>query len=94
MTKPRIVIYGIGQYGSYVARFAVQKGWPIIAAFNREGSKVGQDLGRVIGLDRDLGVTIQDCEAGNYDTLRGQADIGIVAQTNVLRLTCPPTNGS
>ena len=54
--KPRIVIYGTGQYGGLVARFAVQKGWPIVAAFNRAGPKVGQDLGRVIGLGRDIGV--------------------------------------
>jgi hypothetical protein len=43
--KPRIAIYGVGQYGSLAARFAVQKGWPIVAAFNRAGSKVGQDWG-------------------------------------------------
>ena len=51
-TKPRIVIYGISQFGQYVARFAVQKGWPIVAAFNRAGAKVGQDLGRLAGLSR------------------------------------------
>ena len=75
--KPRIVIYGVGQYGGYVARFAVEKGWPIVAAFNRAGSKVGQDLGRVIGLDRDLGVIIQDCDTGDYSNL--EADVGLVA---------------
>jgi 2,4-diaminopentanoate dehydrogenase len=89
MATPRIVIYGVGQYGSHVARFAVQKGWPIVAAFNRAGPKVGQDLGRVIGLDRDIGVIIQDCETGDYNALKGKADIGIVAQTNVLRLNLP-----
>jgi 2,4-diaminopentanoate dehydrogenase len=87
--KPRLVIYGVGQYGGHIARFAVQKGWPIVAAFNRAGSKVGQDLGRVIGLDRDLGVIVQDCETGNYDALKGKADIGIVAQTNALRINFP-----
>ncbi|MET0986721.1 MAG: hypothetical protein ABW034_15080 [Steroidobacteraceae bacterium] len=85
--KPRIVIYGVGQYGSHLARFAVQKGWPIVAAYNRAGPKVGQDLGRVIGLDRDLGVKIQDCDTGNYSNL--DADIGLVAQTNVLRMNLP-----
>ncbi|MET0986082.1 MAG: hypothetical protein ABW034_11825 [Steroidobacteraceae bacterium] len=85
--KPRIVLYGIGQYGSHLARFAVQKGWPIVAAYNRAGTKVGQDLGRVIGLERDLGVKIQDCETGDYSNL--DADIGLVAQTNVLKLNLP-----
>ena len=83
-TKPRLAIYGCGQYGGFIARFAIAKGWPIVAAFNRAGDKVGKDLGRVIGLGRDLGVIVQDCETGDYAALKGKADIGIVAQTNVL----------
>lgn len=42
--KPRIVIYGPGMYGQHIVRFAVEKGWPIVAAFNRAGDKVGKDL--------------------------------------------------
>lgn len=87
--KPRIAIYGVGQYGAHIARFAVHKGWPIVAAFNRAGPKVGRDLGRVIGLDQDLGVPVQDCESADYGALMGKADIGIVAQTNSLRLNLP-----
>jgi 4-hydroxy-tetrahydrodipicolinate reductase len=67
----------------------VQKGWPIVAAFNRAGEKVGNDLGRVIGLDRDLGVVVQDCDSADYGALRGKADIGIVAQTNTLKVNLP-----
>jgi 4-hydroxy-tetrahydrodipicolinate reductase len=85
--KPRIVIYGVGQYGGYIARLAIQKGWPVVAAFNRAGPKVGQDLGRVIGLGRDYGVVIQDCETGDYDKL--DADIGIVTTTNLLSANLP-----
>lgn len=81
--KPRIVLYGVGQYGSHVARMALSKGWPIVAAFNRAGPKVGQDLGRVIGADRDLGIVIQDCESASFVGL--SADVGIVATTNLLR---------
>ena len=85
--KPRIVIYGIGQYGGYVARFAAQKGWPIVAAFNRAGPKVGQDLGRVVGLDRDLGVKIQDCDTANYQNI--DANVALVLQTNTLSVNLP-----
>jgi 4-hydroxy-tetrahydrodipicolinate reductase len=81
--KPRVVIYGVGQYGGYLTRYAVEKGWTIAAAFNRAGPKVGQDLGQVVGLERDLGVEIQDCETARYDNL--DADIGLVAQTNFLK---------
>lgn len=89
MSPPRIVVYGVGQYGSHVARLAVASGWSVVAAFNRVGPKVGQDLGRVIGLDRDLGVLVQDCETADYSALRNRADIGIVTQFNVLRRNLP-----
>ena len=88
-TKPRIVIYGTGQYGGFVARFAVQKGWPIVAAFNRAGKKVGQDLGRVVGLGKDIGVIVQDCDTGDYDALKGKADIGVVVMTNEFKKNMP-----
>lgn len=79
---PRIAIYGVGQYGAMIARLAAERGWPIAAAFNRAGPKVGQDLGRVAGLGRDLGVTIQDAETGDYGGL--DADLGVVTHRDLL----------
>jgi 4-hydroxy-tetrahydrodipicolinate reductase len=88
MTKtPRIVIYGTGQYGQYITRFAVQKGWTIVAALNRAGAKIGQDIGQLAGLGRDLGVIVQDCETADYVNL--DADIGIVTMTNILSVNLP-----
>lgn len=60
-----------------MARFAVEKGWPIVAAFNRAGPKVGKDLGQVVGLEHDLGVFIQDCDAADYHNI--ETDVGIIA---------------
>lgn len=80
---PRLAIYGVGQYGALITRFAAQKGWPVVAAFNRAGPKVGQDLGRVVGLDRDLGVTIQDSESGDYERI--DADVGVVTHMDLLQ---------
>ena len=56
--RPRIAIYGMGQFGKMIARFAVQKGWSIVAAFNRAGPKVGEDIGRIAGLERTLLVAL------------------------------------
>ena len=81
-TKPRLVIYGTGTYNSRVVQIAAEKGWPIVAAFNRAGSKVGKDLGRVCGLGKDLGVLVQDCDTARYDGL--DADVAIVAITDRL----------
>ncbi len=80
---PRIAIYGVGQYGALITRYAVEKGWPIVAAYNRDGLKVGQDLGRVAGLDRDLGVIIEDRKTADFTGL--DADIGVVTHRDLLR---------
>jgi hypothetical protein len=79
---PRIAVYGIGRYGSAAARRDHGKGWPVVAAYNRAGSKVGQDVGRAAGLDTDVGVVIQDCDAADYSAL--DADIAIVATSDRL----------
>ena len=84
IVSPRIVIYGTGRYGCFIARLALEKGWTVVAAYNRAGDKVGQDLGRLAGLDRDLGIIVQDCDTASYDNLN--ADIGIVAMTNQLSI--------
>jgi 2,4-diaminopentanoate dehydrogenase len=85
--KPRIVVYGTGQYGQYITRFATQKGWPIVAAYNRAGPKVGLDLGRLSGLDRDLGIIVQDSDTASYDNL--DADIAVVTATDRLQINLP-----
>jgi 2,4-diaminopentanoate dehydrogenase len=84
---PRIVIYGVGQYGQYIVRFAEQKGWKIVAAFNRAGKKIGQDIGRLAGLDRDLGIVVRDCETADYNNL--DADIGVVTMTDRIAQNFP-----
>jgi 2,4-diaminopentanoate dehydrogenase len=84
---PRIAIYGTGQFGGMAARFALEKGWPIVAAYNRAGDKIGKDLGQVIGLGHDIGVVIEDCEIADFSSL--EADIGLVFTTNLLKQNLP-----
>lgn len=82
--KPRVMIYGVGFYGMEAVRILAKKGWPIVAAVNRAGPKIGQDLGRLAGLNEDLGVIVQDCETADYAALG--ADIALVVQTERLSL--------
>ncbi|MCY4425701.1 MAG: hypothetical protein OXC05_01520 [Halieaceae bacterium] len=81
--KPRIVIYGAGQYGQYISRFAIESGWSIVAAYNRAGDKVGKDLGELAGIEK-LGVVVQNCDTADYSNL--EADIGVVTATNSLHM--------
>lgn len=85
--SPRIAIYGIGFVGSLLTRLIVQKGWPIVAAFNRPGEKIGQDLGKLAGLDQELGILVQDYEKADYSTL--QADVVLIAGPDYLDQAYP-----
>ena len=85
--SPRIVIYGIGHVGQAYVRIAADKGWDIVAVYNRAGDKVGQDIGRLCGLERDLGIVVQDCDTADYSSLR--ADVALVATTDRLSLNLP-----
>ena len=75
--RPRIIIHGCGNVGLRVARYCDRKGWNVVAAFNRSGPKVGQDIGQLAGLNKDLGVIV--AEAETIDIPRGFADIVLVA---------------
>jgi len=59
--KIRVVQYGCGPIGSSVAKLASQRrNIEIVGAIDIDKNKVGKDLGDVIGLDKRLGVTIND----------------------------------
>lgn len=84
---PRIAFYGVGQYGLEAARIAIAKGWTIVAAYNRAGGKIGQDLGRLCGLDRDIGVIVEDCETADFAA--SGANIAINAVVDRLAVNLP-----
>lgn len=82
-SKPRLAIYGIGQFGKHIVRLAAQKGWPVVAAFNRAGDKVGMDIGELAGIGK-LGVIVQDCDKASFQNL--DADIALVTTANLLEV--------
>lgn len=85
--RPRIVLCGIGRFGGVAAVAALDCGYEIVGAYNRAGSKIGKDLGRVIGLERDLGVIVADIATA--DLTKVHADVGICTQSNDLRTDMP-----
>ncbi len=55
----RVVLYGVGPIGSLIARLLNSKdGIELAGGIDVDPSKVGKDLGVVIGLDRTLGVSV------------------------------------
>jgi 2,4-diaminopentanoate dehydrogenase len=85
--SPRVAIYGIGFVGKRLVRLIHEKGWEIVGAYNRAGEKVGQDLGRLAGLDTDIGVIVQDYEKADYRHLG--ADVALIAGPDFLDKAFP-----
>lgn len=84
--KPKVAIYGTGQYGLEAVRIIAGYGWPIVAAYNRSGSKVGQDLGALAGM-APMGVVVENCDEADYT--KCTADVAIHAVTDRLETNMP-----
>jgi len=77
MPKVRAVLYGIGAVGGLIARELLnRKGIEIVGAIDVGDEKVGKDLGDVIGLGKQLGITISN----DVDSVLSQSDADIVVQ--------------
>jgi len=57
--KIRVIQYGVGPIGAGIVRLMLQKpDLQIVGAIDLDPQKVGKDLGRIVGAERDLGVII------------------------------------
>ncbi len=79
----RVLLVGTGQMGSGVARLVLDKrGLELVGACARRPERQGTDLGRVLGLDRELGVAIETDLAASL----GKARPDVAIQTTCSRL--------
>jgi 4-hydroxy-tetrahydrodipicolinate reductase len=85
--SPKLAVYGLGFSGKILTRLIHEKGWEIVAAYNRAGEKVGQDLGRLAGLGKDLGIVVQDFEKADYSELK--ADVALIAGPDSIEKAFP-----
>ncbi len=84
MEKLRLVLYGVGEIGSRIAEFLLEKkGVEIVGAIDVAKDKVGKDLGDVLALDRRLGVAVSDDPDATLS--KGKADLVVHATTSFLK---------
>ncbi|MGB9615237.1 MAG: hypothetical protein ACPL3B_07030 [Fervidobacterium sp.] len=82
----KVALIGIGAMGKLIAEVLVDRNIRIVGAFDKDKNLVGKDLGKIIGLKRSLGVTID----GNLDNLRKtDADVAIYATVATLKELLP-----
>ncbi len=59
MKKVKTVLYGVGAVGGLIVKHLLQKpGVEIVGAIDVAEKKVGRDLGPVLGLEKEVGVTV------------------------------------
>ena len=59
MTKPKAVVYGLGPIGQLIAKVALERGIELVGAIDIDPSKVGRDVGELIGLKSSIGVRVE-----------------------------------
>lgn len=80
--KPiRVLQWGLGAMGSGMARLVLEKtGLQLVAAIDYRPDYIGQDLGTVLKIDRQLGITV----SGNLDEALDseKVDVVVIATTS------------
>ena len=95
MSSIRVVHFGLGPIGAGVVRqIAARPGFTIVGAIDVDPAKVGLDLGRIAGLKKKLGVTVQ-ADAAKVLKSANPAANAIVVSFMILLLMLPTqtTNG-
>lgn len=79
----RIVVLGTGQMGSGIARLLLEKpGLQLVGVYARRKQRSGLDLGPLIGLDKDLGISVSN----DLETMLEQTRPHIAIQATCSRL--------
>ncbi len=84
----RVAILGTGQMGCGIARRVLSApALELVAAYGRRPERAGTDVGRAIGLQRDLGITIATDLSAALE--RAQPDVAIQATCSTLKDAWP-----
>jgi 4-hydroxy-tetrahydrodipicolinate reductase len=88
MEKVKVISYGMGAVGGFIAKFLLEKeGVEIVGAVDVAKDKVGKDLGEVLDLKRKVGIKIS--ESIESALQKTKADIVIHTTSSFLKDTYP-----
>lgn len=78
----RVLVLGTGQMGSAIGRLVLEKqGLELVGAYARRNERAGVDVGRAIGLSRDLGLRVAGDLAAIIDDVRPNVAIQATCST-------------
>jgi hypothetical protein len=88
MEKIKVISYGIGAVGGFIAKFLLEKeGVEIVGAVDVDKAKVGKDIGEALDLKQKVGIKISE----NLESVlkKTKADIVIHTTSSFLKDTYP-----
>ena len=82
--KVKVAQYGCGKMSVYTMRYVYEKGAEIVAAFDIDESKFGQDISTVMG-GAERGVTITDAKNAEEILTKVKPDICIITTMSLFK---------
>jgi hypothetical protein len=88
MNKVKVILYGVGEVGSRIARHLLEKeGVEIVGAIDMAEDKIGKDLGAVLAVGKRLGVQISNKPNAVLSDVK--PDIAVHATSSFLKQVYP-----
>ncbi|MCW4021072.1 MAG: hypothetical protein NWF14_07600 [Candidatus Bathyarchaeota archaeon] len=88
MPELKVVFFGVGVIGGSIVKLLLKKkGVKIVGAIDADPSKVGKDLGEVIGVEERVGVTVTDDSDRLFSEI--EADVAVHATSSFLKDVYP-----
>ncbi len=88
MPEVTVVLYGVGVMGGNMAKLLLKKrGLKIVGAIDNAPDKVGRDLGKVLGLEKPLGITVSKSPEELFSKVK--ADVAVHATSSFLKDVYP-----
>ncbi|MDF2865410.1 MAG: dihydrodipicolinate reductase, N-terminus domain protein [Clostridia bacterium] len=84
MNNFKVAQYGTGKMSAYTMKYAIEKGYKIVAAFDVNEDIIGKDIGEVIGCDW-LGVKVSNVKDAEKILKETKPDICIITTMSLMK---------
>ncbi len=84
MEDIKVAQYGTGKMSEYIMKYAIEKGYRIVAAFDVDKNVIGRDIGQVIKSDL-IGIKVSDVKDAKKILLETKPDICIITTMSLLK---------
>ncbi len=81
--KVKIAQYGCGKMSVYLMRYVLEKGAELVAAFDKNPTVIGKDIGEIMGKDR-VGIEVSDAKEAGKILGELKPDVCIIATRSTM----------